>query len=148
MISRTSFENLNCVLCGTKTDSTEYTIVKDSNSGNYAAVYHLAKITEEETQNIGKPINIPKDMVVQSATVEICTQANTPVQGYVVGDKYIDMVIANSDDTHLYILVRDLIDMTDYVKKTDYASQTVAGVSKMWTTIEDGTTTLNIFTEA
>lgn len=31
---------------------------------------------------------------------------------------------------------------------SSYASQTVAGVSKMWTTTEDGTTTLNISTEA
>jgi hypothetical protein len=43
----------------------EYSITKDSNSGEYAAVYHLTKAGT----NVGTAINIPKDMMVQSGTV-------------------------------------------------------------------------------
>lgn len=37
--------------------------------------------------------------------------------------------------------------INEIVRATEYASETVAGVSRMWTTTEDGTTTLNISTE-
>ena len=58
---------------------------------------------------IGDKINIPKNLVVESGSVKTVESENTPVEGYVVGDKYIDLVIANSDDEHIYILVSDLI---------------------------------------
>lgn len=73
----------------------------------YAASYQLTK----DGNAVGDTINIPKDMVVESGTVETCTVADVPVQGYQVGDKYIDLVIANKSDSHLYILVSDLIDV-------------------------------------
>lgn len=39
------------------------------------------------------------------------------------------------------------IDLTDYVKKTDYATQNVGGVVKMWTSTVDGEIGLNISTQ-
>ena len=36
---------------------------------------------------------------------------DTPVQGYKVGDKYIDLLLANTDNEHIYILVSDLVDV-------------------------------------
>lgn len=63
-------------------------------------------------------INIPKDFLVKSGQVKTCTQADTPVSGYVVGDKYIDFVINTKDgsgtDEHMYILVSDLVEDTTY----------------------------------
>ena len=60
-------------------------------------------------------INIPKDFLVKSVTLETCTVADVPVAGYVVGDKYIDFVINTVDDdetgTHIYLLVSDLVDV-------------------------------------
>ena len=50
-------------------------------------------------------------MVVQSGSVKTCETANQPVSGYKAGDKYIDLVLANSDNSHIYILVSDLIDV-------------------------------------
>lgn len=86
----------------------EYTIAKDATAGEgYSATYHLTK----NGTNVGEAINIPKDMVVESGDVKTCTQADVPVEGYKVGDKYIDLVIANKDQAHLYILVTDLIDV-------------------------------------
>jgi len=86
----------------------EYTIAKDATAGEgYSATYHLTK----DGVNVGEAINIPKDMVVESGDVKTCVEADVPVEGYKVGDKYIDLVIANSADSHLYILVSDLIDI-------------------------------------
>lgn len=41
------------------------TVVQDQNSGNYAAVYHI----QQNGVNVGVPINVPKDLVVQSGSV-------------------------------------------------------------------------------
>lgn len=85
----------------------EYTIVKDNQAAEgYAATYHLTK----DNVNVGAAINIPKDMVVSSGTVETCAEADVPVAGYVVGDKYIDLVLANAASSHIYIKVSDLVD--------------------------------------
>ena len=60
-------------------------------------------------------INIPKDFLVKSGEVKTCTTANVPVQGYVVGDKYLDFVVnvkeGSATDEHIYILVKDLVDV-------------------------------------
>jgi len=73
----------------------------------YSATYQLTK----DGTKVGEYINIPKDLVVQSGSVKTCTTANTPQSGYVVGDKYIDLVLANADNQHIYIKVTDLIDI-------------------------------------
>ncbi len=91
----------------------EYTIVKQQTAENgYSATYYLTK----DGAQAGEKINIPKDMVVESGTVKACETANQPVQGLAVGDKYIDLVIANSNGKHIYIPVEDLVD--DYTAGT------------------------------
>lgn len=85
----------------------EYTIAKlETAETGYAHTYVM---TKDGTQ-VGAKINIPKDLVVQSGEVKTCSTANVPVQGYKKGDKYIDLVLANADNQHIYILVSDLID--------------------------------------
>ena len=54
-------------------------------------------------------INIPLDMVVSAGDVKSCTVADAPVAGFVVGDKYLDFVLANSTE-HVYVKVADLVD--------------------------------------
>ena len=75
----------------------------------YIATY---EVKQGET-SIGK-IDIPKDYLVKSGTVKTVTIADDPVNGYEVGDKYIDFVINTKDssgtDEHIYINVKDLID--------------------------------------
>ena len=90
-------------------DKATYSIVKTSPSG-VASEYHLAKTVNGVTENIGDAIDVPLDMVVQSGSVKTCTTADVPVLGYKVGDKYIDLLIANSNDQHIYVLVNDLVD--------------------------------------
>lgn len=79
-------------------------------TAGYTATYEL---TIGGT-SIGK-VDIPKDYLVKSATVETCTVADVPVEGYKVGDKYIDFVVNSVDGTgqesHIYLLVTDLVDV-------------------------------------
>lgn len=76
-----------------------YSIVKDANSGNFAAVYHLAK---NGTPITGSTINIPKDMVVDSG--EVVTNPDGQPAG-----TYIKLVLQNVAEP-LYINVGDLIE--------------------------------------
>jgi hypothetical protein len=60
-------------------------------------------------------IDIPKDFLVKSATLETVTTADVPYQGAQVGDKYIDFVINAKDASetaeHIYLPVNDLVDV-------------------------------------
>ena len=56
-------------------------------------------------------INIPKDMVVEGGTVGTVTTPNVPYEGAQVGDKYIDLVIANATSDHIYIPANSLVDV-------------------------------------
>ena len=56
-------------------------------------------------------IDIPKDMVVESGTVGTVTTADVPYAGARVGDKYIDLVIANASSDHIYIPANSLVDV-------------------------------------
>lgn len=86
----------------------EYAIAKLSTAtAGYAATYQLQK----DGVAAGVNIEIPKDMVVQSGSVKTCETADQPVEGLEVGDPYIDLLIANADDQHIYIPVKDLVDV-------------------------------------
>lgn len=87
----------------------EYSISKsdDASSGEYAAVYRLTK----DGSPVGAAINIPKDMVIESGEVKTVETPDDPYSGAQVGDKYIDLVIANKSNSHLYIPVNDLVDV-------------------------------------
>ena len=87
------------------------TVEKQSTAeSGYAHTY----IVKQNGTQVGSKINIPKDFLVKSATLNTCSTANNPVSGYVVGDKYLDFVINTKDnsatDEHLYVLVSDLVD--------------------------------------
>lgn len=89
-------------------DVPEYTIEKlNQAETGYASSYVLKK----DDVQVGSTINIPKDMVVSSGEVKTVTTANVPYQGAQVGDKYIDLTIANSSSQHIYIPVKDLVDV-------------------------------------
>lgn len=56
-------------------------------------------------------IDIPKDMVVVSGSVGTVTTPDVPYEGAQVGDKYIDLVIANATSDHIYIPANSLVDI-------------------------------------
>ena len=116
------------------------TLATVATSGNYNDLTNkpdlsqagAVSITKEQTANTGYfatytfeqnglqigQVDIPKDFLVKSGSVQTVSTANSPVQGYVIGDKYIDMVINTKDnsgtDEHLYIKVSDLVEDTQY----------------------------------
>lgn len=110
----------------------EYSIVKDETAGDgYAATYHLTK----DGENVGAAINIPKDMVVQSGTVV------TDPEGQPAGT-YIKLVLANADNSELYIPVDTLIEyVTSGSQVGDMVVINVSDDHKVTATITDGTIT-------
>ena len=84
----------------------EYSVAEVSTSSGYAKSYQLTK----NGTGIGTVINVPKDMVISGGSVKTVTTANSPYDGAVIGDKYMDLVIANAASNHIYIPVKDLVD--------------------------------------
>ena len=122
----------------------EYTIAQQASAeSGYAATYYL---TKDGTQ-VGSKINIPKDFLVKSASVETVTTADTPYTGAQVGDKYIDFVInakdASATAEHLYLPVNDLVDV--YTSGSSAGDMVVIAIdsnNQITATIADGTVTL------
>lgn len=76
---------------------------------NPSIAYAKSYVLSQGNKEIGT-INIPKDMVVSSGSLQSVTSVDNPYVGAKIGDKYIDLVIANSTSEHIYIPVSDLID--------------------------------------
>ena len=78
-------------------------------SGDFATY-----VLKQNNVQVGPKIKIPQDFLIRSGSVKTCTVANNPVQGYKVGDKYLDLVIntkeGSSTNNHIYILATDFID--------------------------------------
>lgn len=82
----------------------EYSVAKQVNSGDYAAIYHITK----DGVQVGDAINIPKDLVVQSGTVETYAAGSLPA-GVATAGTYIKLVIQNQEQP-LYINAASLIE--------------------------------------
>lgn len=72
-----------------------YTVVKDDNSGDYAAIYHLTKNGE----NVGVAINIPKDLVVKSGSV-VEVEGKKVIRLVLVNDETIDVPVDSLVDIY------------------------------------------------
>lgn len=111
----------------------EYSIVKDANAvDGYAATYRLTKGGE----NVGAAINIPKDMVVESGSVEINPEGQAE-------GTYLVLVLANATEDKIYIPVGSLIEyVTSGSSAGDMVVVAVDGIThKVTATITDGTIT-------
>ena len=109
-----------------------YSIVKDETSSDYAAVYHLTK----NGSNVGAAINIPKDMVVSSGSVEV-DPAGQPKGTYLV------LTLANATSDKIYISVDDLIEYVTGGAATDgIITTSVSDDFVLTATINNGTITL------
>lgn len=94
-----------------KTESTVTVEKKQTAEEGFAATY----IIKQNEKQVGSSINIPKDFLVKSGTVKTVSTINQPVNGYNVGQKYLDFVVNTSSndgqESHIYILVEDLVDV-------------------------------------
>lgn len=111
----------------------EYTIVKAEDSGDYAAVYNLAK----DGVIVGASINIPKDLVVKSGSVvngnivlvlndeantEITIPAASLIEYVTSGSAAGDMVVINVSDDHK--VTATITDGTIGIEKLTVETQT------------------------
>ena len=88
-------------------ESLEYTIVKlNSATEGCSASYQLQKNGE----GIGAVIDIPKDLVVSSGSVKEVTETNNPYNGAVIGDLYIELLLANTNSDAIHIPANKLVD--------------------------------------
>ena len=100
-------------------EGANYTVKKQASAeSGYFATYQLFSVgtgTGGADEAVGEKINIPKDYLVKSATIETVTVADEPYEGAQVGDKYIDFVVntydASATDTHIYLPVNELVDV-------------------------------------
>ena len=103
----------------------EYSLVKAADSGDYAAVYNLTK----DGVNVGASINIPKDLVVKSGSVD--------------ADGNIVLVLNDEANTEIVIDAGSLIEYVTSGSATgDMVVINVSDDHKVTATITDGTITL------
>ena len=60
---------------------------------------------------MGEAINIAKDLVLQSASLEAVTEDNVPYEGAKTGDPYLKLVFNDVSASNLYIPVKGLVDV-------------------------------------
>lgn len=123
----------------------EYSIVADSNPGDFSAVYHLTK----DGANVGSAINIPKDMVVSSGSVETFIGGNLP-SGVNEPGTYIVLVLANATSDKLYIKVDELIEYVTGGSGENDAIQinVTSDTHKVSASVKDGSLTLAMLSSA
>lgn len=95
-------------------ENPEYTIVKAETAEEGAiATYYLTK----DNVQVGAKINVPKDYLVKSATIEVVETEGQPYTEAKVGDKYIDFVVnvkageGEGTESHIYLPVNELVDV-------------------------------------
>ena len=121
-------------------DQDTYSITKDTTSETYSAVYKLMKTpngTGTPVQ-VGVDINIPKDMVVSSGTVETKSEAGA----WGPAGTYLHLVLANAASSDIYINVTDLIEyVTSGSQAGDMVVISIDSNHQVTASITDGTIT-------
>ncbi|MEY8573293.1 hypothetical protein AALD01_02650 [Oscillospiraceae bacterium 21-37] len=89
----------------------EFSIEKQTTpEDGYSATYKLKRSENGTDSYVGESINIPKDAVLSGGTYEIVDTADSPYTGAEVGDPYVDLVVANAEESHIYIPLKGLVD--------------------------------------
>lgn len=116
-------------------EQTDYSLtINNPASSTYAQVYEFKQLGK----TIGT-INIPKDMVVQSGTVE--TKAEAGAWGE--AGTYLHLVLANADNSSIYINVGDLIEYVSAGSGENDAIQiSISADHKVSASVKNGSITL------
>lgn len=120
---------------------TDYSLtVTNPTSSTYAQVYEFKQLGK----TIGT-INIPKDMVVQSGTVETKTQSGA----WGEAGTYLHLVLANAENSSIYINVGDLIEYVSAGSGENDAIQiSISADHKVSASVKNGSITLAMLAEA
>ena len=113
---------------------TDYSVtINNPTSSTYAQVYEFKQLGK----TIGT-INIPKDMVVQSGTVETKAAGAWGKAG-----TYLHLVLANAENSDIYINVGDLIEyVTAGSGENDAIQISISADHKVTATVKDGSISL------
>lgn len=110
-------------------------------SSTYAQVYEFKQLNKTIAT-----INIPKDMVVQSGTVETKTEAGEP---WGEPGTYLHLVLANAENSSIYINVGDLIEYVSAGSGENDAIQiSISADHKVSASVKNGSITLAMLAEA
>lgn len=122
-------------------EQTDYSLtITNPTSTTYAQVYEFKQLNK----TIGT-INIPKDMVVQSGTVE--THAEAGAWGE--AGTYLHLVLANAENSSIYINVSDLIEYVSAGSGENDAIQiSISADHKVSASVKNGSITLAMLAEA
>lgn len=113
---QTAIDEVAAASAGGVDSKTVYMTDASSGQTAFAKVYKIyqgangSTALPDESELLGT-INVPKDMVVEAASLEYVETADEPYEGAAVGDPYIDLTIANAASDHIYIPVKDLVDV-------------------------------------
>lgn len=93
----------------------EYNVVKlETATEGHSASYQL----QRNGEGVGAIIDIPKDLVVSSGSIKEVIETDLPYEGAVVGDLYIELLLANTNSDAICIPVNKLVDKyrgSDYI---------------------------------
>lgn len=122
-------------------EQTDYSLtITNPTSTTYAQVYEFKQLNK----TIGT-INIPKDMVVQSGTVETHAEAGAWGQA----GTYLHLVLANAENSSIYINVGDLIEYVSAGSGENDAIQiSISADHKVSASVKNGSITLAMLAEA
>ena len=82
-------------------------------------------------------INLAKELVVTSGSVKEVTEEGQPYADAVVGDKYIELVIANQD-TPIYVPAKDLVDIYTATENATEVQVAISNENKISATLVNG----------
>ena len=90
----------------------EYLLEKqDVTAEGYTASYRLKRVSGDDISYVGDAINIPKDLMLKGGSMQVVVMDGQPYEGAIVGDPYIDLVLNDAENSHIYIPVNGLVDI-------------------------------------
>lgn len=127
---------------------TDYTVTcEDTEYEEAEGVPAFKRHTLKQNGNTVCTIDIPKELVVEAGSVKEVTEAGKPYDGAVVGDKYIELVIANQD-TPIYVPAKDLVDIYTHAKDAKEVQVAISNTNEISATLVNGGITEDKLAEA
>ena len=127
-------------------EQTDYTVtITESTDGLEDNI--AKKYTFTQNGNTIGTINLAKELVVTSGSVKEATEADVPYTGALVGDKYIELVIANQE-APIYVPVKDLVDIYTAAGSATEVQIAISNTNEISATIVNGAVTEDKLAEA
>ena len=104
------------------------------------------RYTFKQNNSVIATIDLAKELVVTSGSVKTVAEAGKPYEGAVVGDKYIELVIANQE-TPIYVPAKDLVDIYTAEAEAEEIQIVISDTNEISATIVDGSVTEDKFAE-